>query len=770
MLQFSSPSARIFCLSVALLTLVSAASAQQITPRLSDQEPFDRVTLNEENMGAVLKVELLELPGRTLPVKPPSESKLRLKLYAQPDKTYEVAWKHVAKVELFEQMLLEEAQQFVAKDKLNDAFDTLQYLQERFPKAPGLAEAQQSYLYVTAGRMFRQQHWPEAMAVLEELQRLNPDYRQSPTAPALSQVYGTVLQKIVEGYIGQTDYRAARLLLARIKNDYGDKHQATVQKWEQQLMTMAATELAAAKEFAAAGKLREANRACRRLNEIWPSLPGSAEVISEVATRYPIVLVGVTQPAKSLDPRRVDDWAAQRAGRLVRSPLIEFIRPGAEGGQYAFRFGSMQTSEDRRRLTLKLDANDDKSSPLITGYDLASRLLSMTQPSDSDFTPTWASLCGSVNVEDVMTVQIDLRHPYVVPEAVLQMSWGESSALFGTIPSEGKDASFVAQDRPSGSKLPAEITERVFDEQSVAISALRRGEIDIVDRIFPADVSRLESDETLVVAPYALPTLHFLLPTPGRPLSSNRTVRRAVLYALNREGILNEQMLGGKKMSGCQVISGPFSPGIIDNDPLAYAYDPQLQPRAYDPRLAAALIGLARKEFEVAEEKTEVKAPEMNLVLGHTSSETARVACQSIAASLAIVGLPCTLKALPPGETRDTKNECDFVYAEVTIGEPVLEARRLLAVDGAARLSDPYLALALRRLDDSSNWQEARERLKEIHRQVYADVSIIPLWQLVEHYAKRREFVGLEARPVSLYENIRAWQAPGTNTVAQTSP
>src|SRR5690606_35713331 len=150
-------------------------------------------------------------------------------------------------------------------------------------------------------------------------------------------------------------------------------------------------------------------------------------------------------------------------------------------------------------------------------------------------------------------------------------------------------------------------------------------------------------------------------------------------------------------------------------------------------------------------------SPTFELTLGHPASEVARTACQSIALQLAAIGLPCKLVELPPGETRDTQNVCDFVYAEVTIGEPLVDARRLLHKDGVARLSDPYVSLALRRLDEATNWDEARERLRDVHRQVHADVSIIPLWQLVEHYACRPQLAGPEQPPVTLYDDLSVW-------------
>jgi hypothetical protein len=245
-----------------------------------------------------------------------------------------------------------------------------------------------------------------------------------------------------------------------------------------------------------------------------------------------------------------------------------------------------------------------------------------------------------------------------------------------------------------------------------------------------------------------------------------------VLYGTHREAILNEQLLRGKKPPGCVLVSGPFSPGIEADDPLGYAVDPALAPRPFDPRLAATLIALAKREFaKEAEAQKEKKEPaKLELVLGHPASPAARLACQSMADQLTALGLPTKLHPLAGGKTRDENNQCDFVYTEISMAEPVAEARLLLGERGVLAWNDPYLKLALRRLDEAPNWNEARERLKALHRRVYADVTIIPLWQLTEHFVRRADFAGPQAGGLSLYERADAWRftpaaksAPVTN-------
>lgn len=751
---------------VALAMLPPLASAQDAVPRVSDQEPYDLITLDEENQGLVLKVEPLDLPGRRVPPMPDGEARLRVKLYSQLDKTYEVAWKHITKVHLYEELLLAEAQLFIQQDQLDDAYDALQRLRQEYPNAPGLASQIEAYLYISAGRLFREQRWAEALGVLEELHKLSPDYKLSPTARPLPQVLAAVLEKMVAGYVASEDYRSARLFLARVKRDYGERFAGTVDPWEQQLQTLAAKERDAALSAGRAGKWRDAHRAVRKMLSIWPEIAGGRALAEEVAVRYPMVTVGVTQHALHTDIRRVDDWAARRAGRLTTRQLVEYLKPGTEGGHYAFRYGSLQISEDRRRLTLQLSQRELPPGSRVTGYDLAQRLMEVADPRHADFAPTWASIVRGVSVRDVMGVEVELRRPYVVPEAALQMPWnpaaevvGKASSLgaFRAAPLDGAEQPYEVVERSQEKGALAEVVERLYEDAATQTTALRRGEVDVIDRVFPADVPALTSDSNVRVGRYMLPTLHYLVPSPRSELGKSATIRRALAYGIPREAILKEQLLGGKPLAGCRTITGIFSPGTSDLDPLSYAIDPQVPARPADPRLAATLIGLFERQQQSAADQAKQPVKPLTMVLGYPQSEVARVACQSIAQQLTALGLPTTLKALPAGETRDTEGHCDFVYTEATLGEPMVDARRLLGAGGAASSSDPYITLALRRLDEATTWPEARARLKELHRIVHADVTVVPLWQLVEHYAVRKELAGLDDEVVWLYEDVQAW-------------
>ena len=90
--------------------------------------------------------------------------------------------------------------------------------------------------------------------------------------------------------------------------------------------------------------------------------------------------------------------------------------------------------------------------------------------------------------------------------------------------------------------------------------------------------------------------------------------------------------------------------------------------------------------------------------------------------------------------------------------EPVVDARRVLDADGLSGGASPYMSLALRQLEQASDWPQIGARLRRIHRIAYDDVAVIPLWQLTDHFAYHKSLQGVGGRPVGLYQNVEQWQ------------
>ncbi len=116
------------------------------------------------------------------------------------------------------------------------------------------------------------------------------------------------------------------------------------------------------------------------------------------------------------------------------------------------------------------------------------------------------------------------------------------------------------------------------------------------------------------------------------------------------------------------------------------------------------------------------------------------------------------MKELPPGASTDPTGECDLVYLEVAMWEPVIDAERLL---GGGRLitdTSQYLDQGLRRLKESQTWKDVRSNLLELHQWVNTEVTVLPLWQTANYFAYRKGLQNIGANPTTLYQNVEAWQ------------
>ncbi len=288
---------------------------------------------------------------------------------------------------------------------------------------------------------------------------------------------------------------------------------------------------------------------------------------------------------------------------------------------------------------------------------------------------------------------------------------------------------------------PREIQEVLFTNADAAVAALTRGELEFIDRLFPADVRKVGNVKTVKTEPYALPIVHMLIPRSTHPIMDDREFRRALLYGINREAILKDEILGGAATPLDRVISGPFPAGESDSDPLAYAYNTSVPDAKYDPRLAKILVLLAQAKQNLkankgkdASKPTEAAPPLPVIRLGVPNYESARVAGQAILQAWKVIGVDGKLVPYDRLPSRDDKS-IDVLYISASIWEPVSDAERLFGVGGAAQSDNQYIVQALGMLNSARSWKEVRQGCLDLHSLVAAHLPIIPLWQVTETMA-----------------------------------
>lgn len=623
-----------------------------------------------------------------------------------------------------------------------------------------MKESIQAYLYVNAGSLFKRGRIAEAFAILEELYGQNSEYRHQGGRATVRLAMDHVGKSLIGGYVENQDYVSARMLLERLNKDYGN--QLTVAAtWRNDLIDVATGLKNKAAEHLAAKRFRQAHETSREMMKVWPGIEGGRELILEIARLYPLVVVGVSIPAFEDDPASLDNSAARRAGSLLHQTLLRYTERGPEGGRYACPYGMVQQSDDRTELIF--DVREEDTGGHFTGYDLSRHLLSLADPAGKNYQPSWASLMANLKMEDVNRVRVKLRRPHVLPQALLQSRLtvgNDSSSRYKMAEQSETETRFEpVKSDPDSDELEPVLVERFYPEPREAITALRKGKIDIIDRILPTDAMRLRDDPSLVVGTYGLPSISVLVPNTDKPFLDNRTFRRALVYGINRDVILNKGLLNGAKIDGCRVLSAPIPAGVTENDPAAYAYDERIRVSKYDPVHAAILLRLAEHQIATAADMREEPAPELGeLVIAHPPFELPRFVCKQIQTQLNAVEIKCSLRELPPGRTTDPNGEYDLLYLELSMREPLVDVARIFGAGGIAPSTDPYVGLALRQLEEAENWKDVRERLHELHRLINEEVTVIPLWQMTDFFVYHSGLRGVRGRPVDFYQDVDQWR------------
>jgi ABC-type transport system substrate-binding protein len=249
----------------------------------------------------------------------------------------------------------------------------------------------------------------------------------------------------------------------------------------------------------------------------------------------------------------------------------------------------------------------------------------VAQPGQLWYRPDFAALLNGIAIEPA-AIELQFNRVYVRPEALLQFPPPGSKPRFEI--SEHGDGQVVFAASPgsgSGSGLRA-IVEQTLPDDEAAVDAIVSGEIDVLDRVPPWQVERLRGAKGIRVGAYRLPTVHVLIPNTKGLLLAKREFRRAICFGIDRKWIVSSVLLGGQSQTGFDVLSGPFPSGLSISDPIRYGYNNRINPRSYEPRLAAILatIGWAAANNPTGRKEDAPKnlpeMPELNLAHPHPTS------------------------------------------------------------------------------------------------------------------------------------------------------
>ncbi len=734
-----------------------------------DEEPFDIITLTPEQRSQEFRIfPLASIPGRKLPTNPDPESEIEVKFVTYPDRLYRISWKDIGKIEFYEDLLVSEANRLVLEKQFAPAFEHLSFLKRVYPATPGLEALNQKFLLASALEMIRAGNLSHALAVLEEFIRAYPD--DSKAAQVRSRI-STLANDVIEKYFNEGELVTAKKMVTRLERDYASSPIPAVAEWKKKFTAFADTFRQKAMEYANEKNYPDARNAATRMLEIDPDISGGREFLKSLIDTYPLVRVGVFQQSDRMDATELANWPVRRTGGLVSKSLFEFRSTGPEGGSYRMGLGSFIHSEDRTELELKITNADQLGVP--TAYDLSQWLLKRANVQSDQYRPAWSAIFKEVSVNGPEILTVRLKRAHVLPQALMQWPLNE----LGQESSEASGLYIRAEDRAEGKRSfrwarqskptdtqPMEVIESLYTDPKKAIGDLVKGDIEIIDRLFPADAVQLKGIRNVKVESYALPMVHMLVPISNHEFLADRDFRRTLLYAVNRQAILDGEILGGERSSSSSLISGPFPLGEGENDPLSYAYNKAIPPLPYDPRLAKILVKLTELKLGQMADKKKLPKPVLKpLRLGVPDYESAKVAGQACVQQWIAAGIPADFVVLSDSASVAENNEkVDLLYVSAALWEPATDAERLFGAGGVAETDNIFIVQVLNSLRTAKNWREVRQYCQDLHRLVNDHLPVLPLWQVGESFAYRTSLQGIPKKPVTLYQDIQRWRTDAT--------
>jgi peptide/nickel transport system substrate-binding protein len=301
---------------------------------------------------------------------------------------------------------------------------------------------------------------------------------------------------------------------------------------------------------------------------------------------------------------------------------------------------------------------------------------------------------------------------------------------------------------------------RFYPDTPSVFEAYKRGEVQGIARVLPEYLDLVRKDDDLALYSAPLAGYNLVLLNLDRPIFQGSDVRRAMMYALDRQKLVAD-VLGGQGI----VIHSPILP-------LSWAYDPNVAKYAYDPAKARALLNDAGWYDQDGDGIREQGAFRLEFALATNEDDPVRVALvQAISAQLRDVGIQANPTLVP---------------LDALVGEQLRLRRFDAVVTGWQQLPpdpDPYPYWhSSQATEDGFNFAgyvsedtdhvlaaaryatdpvERAALYREFQAYFVEDVPALLLYQPVYTYAVDRHVqgvqIGMVREPADRFRNIAGW-------------
>lgn len=692
------------------------------------------------------------------------------------EREYKLHVKYIKEIVYYEELMLRRIDQLLDNRQVRQAYELLTALEERHASWPGVALRKNRILFTEAVLRFEERQHQHALALLEAL------FERSPAYTGLEAEFGKVVTVLISSALETDDKRAARFFLKRLARRY--PNHKVVKEWTGLWMqqTRELLEKAAASEHA--GQPDTALDLAESAAHTWPDLPEMMPAYSRLASRYPRLRVGVIDlpgPARDRATVRLSE-ADRRRDCLTETPLFEPARFEHKTIRFETRyFEEWEPTELGHSVLFRLRSwrTAGGSQPLLSAAGLFGALRRRLDQQTGFYDARFAAAVEALEVRSPFELVVRFRHVPLRPEALFAFAipprstdddadLNESSAAselaepVATWPFELKSLDdrravyrrTIQEPEGAADRHVAEVVEVKYDSHAKAIQGLLRGEVSFLPRVPASAVRPLSARQEFSRQTYALPTTHLLQFNPRCRALSARTLRRALVYAIDRRAILEGVFLHGS-------LQGPAGNlGRLTSAPFAttsYAYNraKEVEPHKFDPALAFSLAKTAEKELGS-------KLPVLNLVC--SPEPEIQAAADRIVEQWKSAGIEVRRSTASAASLAEAgPEEWDIIYRTERLAEPVVDLWQFLSLTtstetGALAHLPTWLRHELLALDRVGDWQTARDLLHRLHKQFWAEVHLIPLWEIDDVMIIRKNVHGLSDRPVNPYQRIERWK------------
>ena len=680
---------------------------------------------------------------------------------------YDLERSLIEEVIYHEDLCLEHAAKLREEQTLLPAWELLEHVRDRDPKWPGLEGETNRMMLADAAWLTANGQGERAIAVLETLRERDDQFEDLPSR------YENACRSLALEAIRNENYRRARHFRRRLETAYPSA--PAVRLIGDRLAGLAREQLRAAAD---ANDPAVRSDAVRQAARIWPEDRSLPSAFRRLVDPYAVVHVGCLQLASPVPHPLLQTAATARHEELTTSDIFG---PTAVDGDLV-RYGSpyverWQLVDLGRRAVVDLRPGASTAAEMSVDAFTMANAIRTAEDNAAVYGDRWQGLFRGVRPVSPGRLELTMENSPLRLDALLgrlplplRGDFARRTPIATPYQPQAAVESAryvaVAADRPEGQ--PAEIVEHRFETAEDFGRSLRRDELDAAVDVPAHLVGRLRDEqwfaEEVILSQAGLPRTHLIQFRPGSAASEEVMLRLGLARAIRREMILDDVFLTADddpwgELPGedyVRISDSPFPTA-------SYATNPNVERRTEDRPAAVALGLLAKRRLGDRWQTFRLICPDVPEL---------REAAGRLVGQWREAGYPVELVPADRSLTLLESGEWDMVYRSVAISEPTIELWPLLAMSDVARLDgirtlpEP-LRRRLIRLDRTDDWPSAVQSLHEIHRTLWEQAIVIPLWEIDRLLVRRRTIRDAPQQPVEPYQGVAEWTADPAITMRE---